>query len=213
MTVMKKLLLIIFSLLLSAGAAIAGNGKSNLREELSFAANGQDEDNILKTAKRIYTIPSKDYVCFWNGKKVKSPREKEFPELFSKEIVGKFFANGNCLQVASARRGFTLLDSPEIWSDDDIYRIIYKKPLIEGTKACIEVRLWSLFNSSSKQPASDVDGGVILHLKKCKTSWLIYNIEGTDQLGTKAFNILIEPEGWHPPAWRNVDYTESLTPH
>jgi len=187
----------------SAGAAT--------REEITYVPHDADEKDILKTVLMAYGIPSSEYVCYWRGKRVRSGSFKKFSLIFSKRIIKEFFDANDCLLVASARRGFTLLDDEDLWSDRDIYRIKIDRPEIKKDIAILEVRIWSKFNSIEVLPVDEYDGGVVIHMIRGASGWRIDNIEGTDQLGAKPFNSLIEDESWRVPPWKGKDYSRSLT--
>lgn len=183
----------------------------NNREEIFYTPQTIDEEKILSTIQSAYKEPSSGYACYWNGARLKGDFIHKFSNIYSDRIIKRFFKTNDCLLVASARRGFTLLDDPELWSDKDIYRIKVSKPLITKDLATIEVRLWSAFNSETRLPQNEYDGGVILYMVRSKkNSWLIDNIIGTDTLGAKPFNSLIEENHWQIPPWKGMDYSKSL---
>lgn len=181
------------------------------REEAFYTPHSDDERNILSTIKMAYKIPSSGYACYWNGAKLKNAHPQNFLNIYSNRIIRRFFNTNDCLLVASARRGFTLLDDPDLWSDNDIYRIKISDPIISKDRATIEVRLWSSFNTQALAPQNEYDGGVILYMVREKGKWLIDNIVGTDSLGAKPFNSLIEEKSWKTPPWKGMDYSKSLT--
>lgn len=188
---------------------------STLANEMSWVDGGRsfelEEGNpITSVVVEAYKKTTKDYVCFWEGERVKGDFVKTFSSIFSRPIVKRFFDNHeDCLNVAVARYGFEPADDPKQWGDKYALIRIYKQKVRKGF-SIVEVRFWSALNKKVP-PLMQDHGGAIVILIKEQGAWKISNIESVSFLRAGGFKALMEDQPiFSDPEWRNKDYSKSL---
>ena len=203
-------ILFLIALLFSAGSEAKGSSQERLF--VVVPAISADEQAAQTVVVKAFKIPSRDYMCFRHGKRVKGDFRRRFAPYFSDSILESFFSGDErCALVGAARYGFMPLDDPSAWTDGRFKRVAISRPDIDGDRAIVEVRFWQEWNQDT-DPTAQSHGGTVVYLVRERGNWRIDNLEGVELLGSNGFLSLVDDYPSVSEArWKDADYRRSLT--